>query len=106
MPAVPNARGRSSTRTSAGAIVGCEAWQIEPATSGAAERARGCTAAAAYRPEHVAFGRWNWRDRLMEAVMAAIRTGDYGRAYDALQHTAEAGTTIGVAVGAFLLALT
>lgn len=37
--------------------------------------------------------------------MAAIRTGDYARAHDLLQHTAEAGTQVGKAIGALLLAL-
>lgn len=41
----------------------------------------------------------------MEEVTHWIAAGDYARAYDALQGTAEAGTLIGVATGAFLLAL-
>src|SRR5258705_7629668 len=36
--------------------------------------------------------------------MAATQTGDYARAYEALQHTAEAGTKVGSAIGALLLA--
>lgn len=41
----------------------------------------------------------------MEEVTRWIASGDYARAYEALQRTAEAGTVIGVASGAFLLAL-
>jgi hypothetical protein len=41
----------------------------------------------------------------MEEVTHWIAAGDYARAYDALQGTAEARTLIGVATGAFLLAL-
>lgn len=37
--------------------------------------------------------------------MRAIQEGDYGRAFDALQRTPEARTMVGVASGAFLLAL-
>lgn len=37
--------------------------------------------------------------------MAAIQNGDYAQAHDALQRTAEVGTTVGRAVGALLLAL-
>src|SRR4051812_3764578 len=41
----------------------------------------------------------------MDEMMAAIQEGDYARAYEALQRTPEAGTQIGAACGAFLLAL-
>jgi ImpE protein len=41
----------------------------------------------------------------MEKVMDAIAAGDYAAAYEALQHTPEAKTMIGVAAGGFLLAL-
>jgi protein involved in temperature-dependent protein secretion len=41
----------------------------------------------------------------MDAVFEAIEAGEYVRAYEALQRTPEVGTPVGVAVGAFLLAL-
>ena len=37
--------------------------------------------------------------------MRAIQAGEYAAAYEALQRTSEAGTTVGIATGAFLLAL-
>jgi protein involved in temperature-dependent protein secretion len=41
----------------------------------------------------------------MEELMHAIQAGDYAGAYEALQRTPEARTMVGVATGAFLLAL-
>jgi len=41
----------------------------------------------------------------MEELMLAIQAGEYAAAYEALQRTSEAGTTVGIATGAFLLAL-
>jgi protein involved in temperature-dependent protein secretion len=41
----------------------------------------------------------------MEALMAAIRVGDYAKAYDALRYTSKAATPAGAAIGAFLLAM-
>jgi protein involved in temperature-dependent protein secretion len=41
----------------------------------------------------------------MEALMSAIRAGDYAQAYDALRFTSKGATPTGASIGAFLLAL-
>jgi protein involved in temperature-dependent protein secretion len=41
----------------------------------------------------------------METVIVAIEAGDYARAFDELQYTGEARTKVGIASGAFLLAM-
>jgi protein involved in temperature-dependent protein secretion len=64
-----------------------------------------CLQARTFRRAVIASTPSTWGDPAMDAVMAAIRTGDYARAYEALQQTAEAGTTVGSAIGALLLAL-
>jgi protein involved in temperature-dependent protein secretion len=46
-----------------------------------------------------------WCDRRVQELMRAIQAGEYGAAYEALQRSGEAGTTVGVATGALLLAL-